>query len=193
MSHTVVLFHHVQGLTPGVRALAERLGSDGHEIVTPDFFDGETFGSIDEGFAAVEQRGGPDAMGRWAQEAVADLPHDVVYAGISLGVMAAQRLAQTRPGAKAAVLLESFVPPEAFDSAWPGGLPLQVHGMDADPFFAGEGDLEAATEFARSHPEAEVFTYPGDQHLFTDSSLPSFDQGAADRVIDRALDLLRRL
>lgn len=36
---TVVLFHHVQGLTPGVLAFAERLREGGHRVVTPDLFE----------------------------------------------------------------------------------------------------------------------------------------------------------
>src|SRR5688572_1808016 len=102
----VVLFHHVQGLTEGVRALADELRGAGHTVHTPDFFDGATYPSIDEGFAALKARGS-GAQDAWADEVVAGLPARLVYVGISLGVMPAQRLAQTRPGAAAAVLLEA--------------------------------------------------------------------------------------
>ena len=114
--------------------------------------------------------------------AAADLPADLVYAGISLGVMPAQRLAQTRPGARGALLLESAVPTEEFGS-WPAGVPVQVHGMDGDEFFAGE-DLPAAralVEEASAAASAELFLYPGDGHLFVDPSSPAYDRAASDR------------
>lgn len=189
----VVLFHHVQGLTPGVHALADAVRSAGHTVHTPDFFDGATYDSIEEGFAAVTAKGGGEARDAWADAAVADLPAEVVYAGISLGVMSAQRLAQTRAGARGAVLLEAFVPPEAFGTPWPAGVPLQVHGMERDPFFGLEGDLDAARVVADASDDAELFVYPGEVHLFTDSSLPTYDAAATALVVERVLGLLERV
>ena len=55
----VVLFHHVQGLTAGVHRLAGELRAGGHTVHTPDFFEGATFDSIDDGFAAMRARGEP--------------------------------------------------------------------------------------------------------------------------------------
>lgn len=106
--------------------------------------------------------------------------------------MAAQRLCQNRPGARGAVLLESFVPPRYFGE-WPAGLPAQVHGMADDPIFAGDGDLVAAQEFAGGADGVEVFTYPGEQHLFADSSLASFDADAARELEERVLGFLARV
>lgn len=186
-----ILFHHVQGLTPGVLGIAETLRAAGHTVHTPDFFDGETFASIEDGFAALKARGF-DARDAWADDAVADLPADLVYLGISLGVMPAQRLAQTRAGARAAVLLEACAPASEW-GGWPGDVPVQVHGMDADPFFAEEGDVDAARELVASAQDGELFTYPGDVHLFTDSSLPSHHAAATQQVLDRVLSLLARV
>jgi len=188
----IVLFHHVQGLTEGVRALADELGAGGHTVHTPDFFEGTTFASIEEGFAAVRARG-PGAVDAWADEVVAGMPHDLVYAGISLGVMSAQRLAQTRPGARGAVLLEACVPPSEFGEGWPAGVPVQVHGMERDPFFGLEGDVDAARDLVAAVDDGELFVYPGDVHLFTDSSLPSYDEAATRQVLDRVLGLLSRV
>src|ERR1700721_1538872 len=126
----VVLFHHAQGLTPGVVAFAD------------------------------------------------ELPAELVYAGFSLGVLPAQMLAQTRPGARGALLFYSCVPVSAFGSGWPDGVPLQVHGMDADPFFVAEGDIDAARELVGQAKDAELFLYPGDQHYFADSTQPSYDEPA---------------
>ncbi|WP_377639545.1 dienelactone hydrolase family protein [Oryzobacter terrae] len=188
----VVLFHHVQGLTPGVHALADAFRAAGHTVHTPDFLDGATYGSIEEGFAAVKAKGF-QARDAWAQEVAAGLPAEVVYAGISLGVMSAQRLAQTRPGARGAILLEACVPPSEFGGPWPGGVPVQVHGMEQDPFFGLEGDLEAARDLVAAVDDGELFVYPGDVHLFTDSSLPSSDPQATALVVERALGLLARV
>ncbi|HZB66468.1 MAG TPA: dienelactone hydrolase family protein [Ornithinibacter sp.] len=188
----VVLFHHVQGLTDGVRRLADGIRADGHTVHTPDAFDGSTFASLDEGFAALRERDIPVA-GEWADEAVADLPEELVYVGISLGVMAAQRLAQSRTGARGAVLLEACVPPTEFGNGWPTDVPVQVHGMERDPFFGLEGDLDAARELVATAEDGELFVYPGDVHLFTDSSLPSYDEAATRQVVERMLGLLARV
>lgn len=185
----VVLFHHVQGLTQGVRELADALRAGGHTVHTPDFYAGRTFASIEEGFAARRERGDLDG---WADGVVADLPEDVVYAGVSLGVMPAQRLAQTRPGARGAVLLEACAPPAEF-GAWPAQVPVQVHGMEHDPFFGLEGDIDAARELVKQSDDGELFVYPGEVHLFTDSSLPVHDAGATRLVVERVLEFLRRI
>jgi dienelactone hydrolase len=184
----VILFHHLQGLTEGVQALAGDLRAAGHVVHTPDFFDGRTFAAFDDGLAHVESLGF-DAVVDRAVQAADGLPENVVYAGISLGVMPAQRLAQTRPGAVGAVFLEACAPADAF-GGWPAGVPVQVHGMDADPFFAGEGDIDAARELVTQAEDGELFVYPGDRHLFTDRSLPSYDAEAAGLVLERVLAFL---
>jgi dienelactone hydrolase len=191
----VVLFHHVQGLTDGVRAFADELRAGGHTVHTPDLFDGERPATIEEGIALADRL--DDVLGQRRADAVAGLPAGLVYAGFSLGGATAQRFAQTRPGARGALLYESFVSLTAEWSfgPWPAGLPVQVHGMDKDPFFAEEGDLDAARELvAAVGPDvAELYTYPGDRHLFTDSSLPSYDPAATRLVLDRSLAFLARL
>jgi dienelactone hydrolase len=192
----VVLFHHVQGLTDGVRAFADRLAAGRHTVHTPDLFDGERPAGIEEGLELVG-RLGDETLDQRVEKIVADLPTDLVYAGLSYGVMAAQRLAQTRPGARGALLFHSCLPvsgPWAI-GPWPEGVPVQIHGMDHDPFFAMEGDLDAARELVATvgSDQAELYLYPGDQHLFTDSSLSSYDADATDRAIRRSLLLLDRV
>ena len=188
----VVLFHHVQGLTPGVTALADELRSAGHTVHTPDFYDGQTFDSIQSGFAHAKTLD-TDAL---AEAAVAGLPPEVVYAGISMGVGPAQRFAQTLPGAAGALLLEACFPisGEWAFGPWPAGVPVQVHGMERDEFFGLEGDLDAAREIvATVGPTAELFVYPGDRHLFCDSSLPSHDAEATALLRERVLEFLARV
>jgi dienelactone hydrolase len=192
----VVLFHHVQGLTDGVRAFADELRVGGHTVHTPDLFEGELPATLEEGIALTERIGGK-VLDERADRAVAALPGDLVYAGFSFGGSTAQRLAQTRPGARGALLYESCLPitGEWAVGPWPDGVPVQIHGMDKDPFFALEGDIDAARELVETlGPDlAELFVYPGDRHLFTDSSLPSYDADAAALVVQRSRQLLDRV
>ncbi len=192
----VVLFHHVQGLTDGVLAFADGLRTGGHTVHTPDLFDGQRFATIDDGFAYLRAAGDDELRAR-AGRAVAELPAGVVFAGISWGVSTAQVLAQTRPGARGALLYEAFLPVtgEWAVGPWPAGLPVQIHGMEKDPFFGLEGDLDAARGLVEvvGPQVAELYVYPGDQHLFTDSSLPSYDAGAAALVLERSRAFLGRL
>jgi dienelactone hydrolase len=190
----VLLFHHAQGLTPGVRAFADELRAAGHTVHTPDLFDGRTFGSIPESMAYIEATGFDDLRARGVH--IADeLPSGLVYGGFSFGEMIAQQLAQTRPGARGALLFYSCIPisGEWAFGPWPDGVPVQIHGMDADPFFVGEGDVVAAREIAAKVPDAELFLYPGDQHYFADSSLPSYDPEATALLTRRVLDFLARV
>lgn len=187
----IVLFHHVAGLTPGVVALADRWRAHGHVVHTPDLFAGATFGSIEDGFAHVQSLGGFDEVRARASAAMDPLPERVVYAGISMGVVAAMHVAARRPGAVAGVFLESFMAPEHVGE-WPADAPVQIHGMSDDEFFGLE-DLAPAREFAASRDGVEVFTYPGDAHLFVDSSLPAWDAAAAAAVDERVLAFLARL
>jgi dienelactone hydrolase len=187
----VLLFHHAQGQTAGFRAFADELRHAGHTVHTPDLFDGRTFGTIDEGMAYAEQVGFPDAIIERGERSAAELPAELVYAGFSLGVLPAQKLAQNRPGARGALLFYACVPLSYFGGSWPADVPAQIHGMDADPIFVGEGDVDAARELVASAENAELFLYPGDQHYFADSSLPSYDADAAALLTRRVLDFLR--
>jgi dienelactone hydrolase len=186
----VLLFHHAQGQTPGFHAFADQLRGAGHTVHTPDLFDGETFDSIEEGLAHVKQAGGFEQFIERGERVADALPNEVVYAGFSLGEVTAQKLAQTRPGARGALLFYSCVPVSEFGTAWPTGVPVQIHGMDNDPIFAGEGDLDAARQLVESTDQAELFLYPGDQHYFADSSLPSYDPEATAVLTKRVLDFL---
>ena len=102
-------------------------------------------------------------------------------------------LAQTRPGARGAVLVSSCVPPQELGTGWPPAVPVQVHGMTDDPVFAEEGDLQAARDLVASTEAAELFLYPGDQHLFMDDGLPAYDAAAAARLEGRLLAFLTAL
>ena len=186
----VLLFHHAQGQTTGFHAFANELRQAGHAVHAPDLYDGRTFATLDEGLAYAKHTGFGKLVERGVRVANG-LPKELVYAGFSLGVLPAQKLAQIRPGARGALLFYSCVPAPEFGS-WPPGVPVQVHGMDADPVFVGEGDLAAARALVGSTEAAELFLYPGDQHYFADSSLPSYDAIAAALLRDRVLDFLSK-
>ena len=188
----VVLFHHAQGLTAGVSKFADELRRAGHQVTVPDLYDGKTFASLDDGDAYAEQVGFDTIIER-GELSAKDLPHEIVYAGFSLGVLPAQKLAQTRPGAKGALLFHSCIPVAEFGGSWPGNTPVQIHAMDADPFFVGDGDIDAARELVTLAGDAELFLYPGDQHLFTDSSLPAYDRAATTLLTQRVLGFLGRV
>src|SRR6266702_2863665 len=187
----VLLFHHAQGQTAGFKAFADELRRAGHTVHTPDLYDGRTFATLEEGMAYAGKVGFPDEIIERGVRAANELPNELVYAGFSLGVLPAQKLAQTRPGARGALLFYSCVPVSAFGPGWPEGVPAQIHGMDADPIFVGEGDIDAARELVDQAKDAELFLYPGDQHYFADSSLPSYDPDATALLIQRVLGFLR--
>ena len=188
----VILFHHAQGLTPGVIAFADRLREDGHTVHTPDMFDGHTFENLENGMGYVREHGFGKVQER-GESAVNGLPAELVYAGFSLGVVPAQKLAQTRAGAKGALLFYSCMPISEFGSTWPKGVPVQVHAKDADSFFVDDGDIDAAHELVEKAEEAELFLYPGNQHIFADSSLPSYDPDASALLLERVLEFLAAL
>jgi dienelactone hydrolase len=188
----VVLFHHAQGLTPGVAAFADELRRAGHTVHAPDLYNGRTFATLEEGLAYAEEVGFDEVTERGIQAAEA-LPAELVYAGFSLGLGPAQRLAQTRPGARGALLFYACLPVSEFGSSWPAGVPVQIHAMESDPEFDNGWDLPAARALVEEAEDGELFLYPGDQHLFADSSLPSYDANAAALLGQRVLDFLDRI
>jgi dienelactone hydrolase len=186
---TVLLFHHAQGLTPGVLSFAEEVRRSGHSVLTPDLYQGKTFESIEEGMAYAKEIGF-DNIRQNAARVADELPNDVVFAGFSLGGMSAQMLAQTRPS-KGALLFHSSAPPMMFGAEWPADLPVQIHAMDADPYFMEDGeDIDAARHIVDTSKDAELFLYPGNGHLFMDSSLSEYDKAAADLVTERVIAFL---
>jgi dienelactone hydrolase len=188
----ILFFHHALGLTPGVVALADRLRAAGHVVHTPDLYDGQTFDSVATGVDHARSIGF-DVLVERGSAIADDLPAGIVYAGISMGVMPAQNLAQNRAGARGALFFESSVPAEEFGGAWPASVPLQIHAMDADPECIDSGDVDAARELVEASDDGELFLYPGDQHLYVDDSLPSYDAAAVALTIERVLAFLARV
>jgi dienelactone hydrolase len=187
----VVLFHHAQGQTTGFLAFADALRAAGHTVHAPDLYEGRTFPKLDSGVAYAKQVGF-DTLGERGRLAAESMPNEVVYAGFSLGAMPAQMLAQTRPGARGALLFHAAFPTSEFGGPWPQGVPLQIHMMEADEWVQ-EGDLDAARELNRTIDGAELFLYPGDRHLFADNSLPDYDERAAALLMQRVLAFLKEV
>jgi dienelactone hydrolase len=188
---TVLLFHHAQGQTPGFLAFAEELREAGHTVHAPDLYGGgETFGTVDEGVAHASQVGFGEIIRRGA-EAAEGLPEDIVIAGFSLGVMPAQSLAQTRPGARGALLYHGALPPSEFGGPWPEAVPVQIHFMEQDPW--AEEDLAVAEAMAKEVEGAELFIYPGSGHLFADPTSEDYDEQAAALLRERTLAFLNRV
>ena len=179
----VVVFHHALGLTDAVRRFADALRAAGHTVYTPDLYDGRTFHTIDDGMAHSEELGGPITLVDRARAAVVSLPSGAVYIGFSLGVLSAQSLAQTRPGARGAVLCYSALPlgewGDNWPATWPNGVRLQLHILD------GDEDFEIAQRLATTVSGAELFVYPGSEHYFVEH-----DAQAAALLMERVLDFL---
>ena len=188
----VLLFHHAQGLTDGCRSFAARLSGAGHSVQTPDLYEGRTFADLTTGVAYAEQTGFETIVER-GRAAAESLPAQTVYVGLSLGVLPAQMLAQTRPGALGAALISAAVPPSEFGCPWLPSVPLQIHMMEDDPVVTEDGDLAVARKITESADGASLYLYRGERHLFVDDSLPGYDQAATELVAARVTALLDRV
>jgi dienelactone hydrolase len=185
----VVLFHHAIGLTRGVAAFADKIRQEGHVVTVPDLFEGRTFDSLEDGVRHAESIGF-DVIADRGGAAVAGLEPGIVTAGFSLGVLPAQKIAQTRPGVLGAILYSGAVPPGMFGGDWPADVGLQMHLGEQDPWC--EEDLPVAQELARTVEGAELYLYETSSHLVCDESLPGHDVAIERRIIGRSLAFLDR-
>lgn len=186
---TIVLFHHVHGLTEGVLRFADAFRAGGHEVLTPDLFDGLTFVEQSDGLAHFQAMGMDTLIAR-AEEACEGLPEDVVYAGMSLGVLPAQHLLQSRPGARGALLYHGFIDPTDGPGPWPDDVPVHVFAMADDPYFVSDGDHDAAKAWQAKHPNLENHLFDGNGHVFTDPISPDHEPATTAMVIAQSLEIL---
>lgn len=177
----VLLFHHALGVTSGIRAIADDLRAEGHQVSVPDLFDGATFDTIEAGAAHAGEIGFDTITERGAATA-AGLADPLVVVGFSLGVLPAQKLAQTHPAVVGAVLCHGAVPTSMFGDGWPETVPVQVHLVEDDPF--AEEDLDAARGLTEA-AHGELFLYPGSGHLVTDDSSADHDPVTGPQILNR--------
>lgn len=188
---SILLFHSALGRRPALTKLADELRAHGHDVHTPDLFDGEVFDDLDAGVAKRDEIGIPNLLTR-ATAAADELGHDLVYAGVSMGTAPAQLLATTRPGARGLILLHGAVAPSMLDcTSWPPELPVQIHTSPGDPWI----DPDAVIELTRLvHPDlCTHIEYPDTAHLFTDDGLDDHDPQAAKQLRARVLDFLDQI
>jgi dienelactone hydrolase len=189
----IVLFHHAQGLRRDVLDWADALREAGHEVDTPDLFEGVTFEQLEDGIAHRDELGIPTLIGR-AAEFLEGLPDELAYAGFSMGASSAHYFAVTRPGARAALLMHGTAPPATLgERGWPSEVPAQLHCAAEDPY-VDTARIEAAEQAVReAEAPLEVFTYPLRGHLFADPDGPDYDRDSAQLMLERELALLGRL
>lgn len=183
----VVMFHHAQGLTPGVLEFADQLRMSGHDVLVPDLYDGVTFGTLAEGVAHAESVGF-DVITERGVAAAGEMTGLFVTVGFSLGVLPAQKLAQTDGSVQGAVLCHAAVPVSTFGSEWPRGVGLQLHTAKGDEW----GDFDDAQELAIEVPDAELFAYDTTAHLVADPSVADHDARIAAQILEHTLTFLDR-
>ena len=184
---TIALFHSVLGVRPGVLAAADRLRAAGHQVRVVDQYDGEVFDDYAPAGAHVERVGFPALMAA-ALDGVADLPDGFVAAGFSNGAGMAEYVA-LQGRCSGALMISGALPLAMLGaSAWPSGVPVQLHAAEADPMRHQEWNDAFVADVRESGATVEVFDYPVRGHLFTDPSLPGeFDAVATELLWERAL------
>lgn len=183
----VIVFHHALGLTEGIEAFGNALAVAGHDVITPDLFGGQIFGSVEAGVEHAESIGFQAIAESGAGYASEEDGHLAVI-GFSLGVLPAQKVAQEHTGATAAVLCHSALPLGVFGDAWPEPVALQLHMGERDPFVAEDRDaidqLEAAARVAEMH------WYDTERHLIGDVTSADYDPVMAGQLVTRTLEFL---
>lgn len=191
----VLLLHSVLGIRPGIVEAADRLRAAGHVVHVPDLFEGEApLDSYEEAAARMARIGVPVVVGR-ARAAAEPFGPNLVYAGFSLGAALATGLAARRPGARGALLLSGAPNPAAVGAtAWPAGVPAQIHMALGDDG-RNQAWIDELAAFVRaSGSTCDVFDYPADGHLFADRGLPAeYDAASAELMWGRVLEFLARL
>lgn len=180
----ILLFHHAGGLTDGVKSFAQTLRDAGHSVEAPDLFEGRTFTDVRDG-VAYAQGLDEDVMAARVAEAVAPLPADLVYGGMSMGAARAAEQVLTRPGARGAFFLYGAIAPSWWETTWPEGVPSQAHVTEDDEW----REPEAEEEYVQV-PGGELFVYPGAGHLFAEPGHPDYDAEVAALTTKRVLAFL---
>ncbi|WP_037577347.1 dienelactone hydrolase family protein [Phaeacidiphilus oryzae] len=178
----ILLLHSVFGFRPAVRDAAERLRAAGHEVHTPEYLDGKLFEDVEEGLAYVEDVGKEQLMRRVLRTALPlmeDGRGPLTYAGFSLGGSLAQNLALNDENASGLLLFHgtSDIQEDAHTE-----MPVQLHVAEPDPFEPEDWLNAWYLNMLKAGADVEIHRYRGAGHLFTDPSLPDYDEAAAERA-----------
>lgn len=187
----IMLFHSVHGLTPAVRDAAGRLRAAGHEVWTPDLFEGHTFETVEEGMEFQERIGKDELLKRAVLAAAPYSERGLVYAGFSLGASIAQTLALGDDKARGLLLLHGTS--DIAPNARADDLPVQLHVAEPDPFETDDWLSAWYLQMGRTGADVEVYRYPGAGHIYTDPGLPDYDEEAAEATWRVALGFLDTL
>ncbi|MEV5883256.1 dienelactone hydrolase family protein [Streptomyces sp. NPDC052020] len=187
----IMLFHSSHGLTPAVRSAADRLRGAGHQVWTPDLFEGRTFDTAEEGMAFQDETGKDELLKRAVLAAAPYSERQLVYAGFSLGASIAQTLALGDDKARGLLLLHGTS--DLAPNASADGLPVQLHVAEPDPFEPDDWLSAWYLQMGRAGADVEVYRYAGAGHLYTDPALPDYDEEAAEATWRVALGFLASL
>ncbi|MFF0202983.1 dienelactone hydrolase family protein [Streptomyces sp. NPDC005017] len=187
----IMLFHSAYGLRPAVRDAADRLRAAGHEVWSPDLFDGRTFETVEEGMDCKDEIGKDELLRRAVLAAAPYSERGLVYAGFSLGASLAQTLCLGDDKARGLLLLHgtSDIAPNVTADE----LPVQLHVAEPDPFETDDWLSSWYLQMGRTGADVEVYRYVGAGHLYTDPGLPDYDAEAAEATWRVALGFLGSL
>ncbi|MEU6886201.1 dienelactone hydrolase family protein [Streptomyces viridosporus] len=187
----IMLFHSTYGLGPAVHRAADRLRAAGHEVFTPDLFEGRTFTTVEEGMAYREETGKEELLRRAVLAAAPYSERGLVYAGFSFGASVAQTLALGDGHARGLLLLHGTSDIAANASV--DDLPVQLHVAEPDPFETDDWLSAWYLQMRRAGADVEMYRYAGAGHLYTDPDLPDWDEEAAEATWRVALGFLESL
>ncbi|GGT23219.1 dienelactone hydrolase family protein [Streptomyces purpureus] len=187
----IMLFHSVYGPRPAVRDAADRLREAGHQVHTPDLYDGATASTMEEALALKERIGKEELLKRAILAAAPYSERGLVYMGFSLGASIAQTLALGDEKARGLVLLHGTS--DIAENASADELPVQLHVADPDPFESHDWLTAWYLRMGRAGADTEVYRYPGAGHLYTDPDLPDYDKAAAEQTWRITLAFLESL
>ncbi|MGQ4384211.1 dienelactone hydrolase family protein [Streptomyces sp. SAS_270] len=187
----ILLFHSTFGLRPAVHAAADRLRGAGHEVWTPDLFEGRTFESVEERMAFRDEIGKEELLKRAVLAAAPHSERGLVYAGFSFGAATAQTLALGDDKARGLLLLHGTS--DIAESASVDELPVQLHVAEPDPFETDDWLSAWYLQMGKAGADVEIYRYAGAGHLYTDPSLPDYDEEAAEATWRVALGFLETL
>jgi len=191
--NAVAVFHSALGLRPGLLQLVDCLRAAGHNVSSPDLYDGDVFDYAAGAIAKIQELGFDEILVR-SRRAVADLPHETAYIGFSNGGACAELVAATTPGARGVVLIGAPLPIRDLGwTEWPPGVPVQVHFGEKDPRRNEHVIQQLTARVRKSGAVFEEHIYSTAMHHFADPGWAGYDAAAAALMLERVLEFLARI